>query len=127
VKHLAPWPLNNKYDADEPFRGFCSCARWIANKGRTEQPNSRFALSFWMDQCKSWLRERNSMTNAVGANELILAVLAAGDVHYVAANAQVGTVWELGLAEHGGPRASDAWRQVMETGNVLPPTRRRYA
>jgi hypothetical protein len=87
VKHLAPWPLNNKYDDHKPFRGFCSCFRWVSNKGRTEFPNPRFALSFWLDNCKSWLRDRNVMTGDVSANELVMATLAAGDLKYVAANA----------------------------------------
>jgi hypothetical protein len=52
VKHLAPWPLNDKYDADRPFRRFSCCVRWLANKGRTNQLNPRFALSFWLDQCR---------------------------------------------------------------------------
>jgi hypothetical protein len=123
VKPLAPWPLNDKYDEHKPFRGFCSCVRWLSNKGRTEFPNPKFALGFWLDQCKSWLRERNSMTGDIGANELIMAVYAAGDVRFVPANAQLGTVWELGLVEYGSkPASADAWKRVLNTGNVLPPS-----
>jgi hypothetical protein len=123
VKHLAPWPLNNKYDEHKPFRGFCACVRWVSNKGRVEQPNPRFALSFWLDQCKNWLRDRNSMTGDIGANELIMAALACGDVKYVAANAQLGFTWELALSEYSGkPASPDAWRRVLETGNVLSPS-----
>jgi hypothetical protein len=125
VKHLAPWPLNNKYDEDKPFRGFCSCVRWLSNKGRVEQPNPRFALSFWLDQCKNWLRDRNSMTGDISANELVMSVFAAGDVKYVAANAQLGFTWELALSEHSGrPASPDAWRRILREGAsaVLPPS-----
>jgi hypothetical protein len=125
VKHLAPWPLNNKYDEDKPFRGFCSCFRWIANKHRTEFPNPKFALSFWLDNCKTWLRERNGMANDVSANELVMAVFASGDVRYVPANAQLGHTWELALAEYVGRSASpNAWQMVMKNGAsaILPPS-----
>jgi hypothetical protein len=125
VKNLAPWPLNDKYDDTRPFRGFCACFRWIANKGRVEAPNPKFALSFWLDNCKTWLRERNGMVNDVSANELIMATFAVGDVKYVAANAQIGTVWELALAEYvGRPASPNAWQMVMKNGAsaILPPS-----
>jgi hypothetical protein len=124
VKHLAPWPLKNKYDEDKPFRGFTSCFRWISNKGRVEQPNPRFALSFWLDQCKNWTKDRDSMISDISGNELILAVYAAGDVKFCAANAQLGIVWELALSEHSGRPASDAWRKILREGAsaVLPPS-----
>jgi hypothetical protein len=125
VKSMAPWPLNDKYDEHKPFRGFCACFRWIANKHRTEFPNPKFALSFWLDNCKTWLRERNGMANDVSANELILAVFAFGDVRYVPANAQLGLTWELALAEYiGRPASPDAWQMVMKNGAsaILPPS-----
>jgi hypothetical protein len=124
VKHLAPWPLNNKYDEHKPFRGFCACFRWISNKGRTEFPNPKFALSFWLDQCKNWTKDRDSMTNDISGNELVMAVFAAGDVKFCAANAQLGIVWELALSEYSGRPASDAWRKILREGAsaVLPPS-----
>jgi hypothetical protein len=125
VRPLAPWPLADRYDERKPFRGFCSCFRWLVNKGRVDHPNSKFALSFWLDNCKTWLRDRNAMVNDVDAVTLILAVFAQGDVKFVPANPALGTVWELGLAEHSGRAASpDGWRLVLRTGAsaVLPPS-----
>jgi hypothetical protein len=125
VKHLAPWPLNDKYDDRKPFRGFSSCVRWLSNKGRTEQPNPKFALSFWLDNAKTWLRDRNVMTGDIDSSTLILAVYAAGDLKYVAANAQLGFTWEIALAEHGGrPASPDAWRRILREGAsaILPPS-----
>src|SRR5271167_1389312 len=34
-----------------PFRAFCGAYRWLANQGRTERPNGKFALSYWLDAC----------------------------------------------------------------------------
>lgn len=60
----------------------------------------------------------------VGGNELVLAVLAVGDVCYVPHHLNRGQLWEFGLHEHygRGRKASDAWRNVMATGNILPPS-----
>jgi hypothetical protein len=125
LKHLAPWPLNDKYDADRPFRGFSCCYRWISNKGRTEFPNPKFALGFWLEACKVWLKARGSMTGDVDASVLILAVYAAGDIAFCPANSQLGHVWEIGLAEHAGRPADVAgWRRVLAGGAaaVRPPS-----
>jgi hypothetical protein len=122
VKGRAPGKLDDKYDPDKPFRGFASAFRWLQNQGRLEQPNGKFALSYWQDACRVWLRQRNVVAGDVGGNEF--AVLAAGDVPYVRGDLSVGHVWELGLAEYHnrGRKASDAWRAVMATGNVLAPS-----
>jgi hypothetical protein len=124
VKHLAPWPLDAG-DPDKPFRGFAASFRWLLNKGRSEQPNGKFALSFWIDNAKTWLRARNSVASDIDATTLVLAAYAQGDVRYVPANPALGYVWELGLAEHGGkPANADAWRRVLREGaaSILPPS-----
>ena len=125
VKHLAPWPLDVRYDADRPLRGFISCFRWLANKNRTSQPNPKFALSFWADDCKNWLRDRNSMVSDISTTTLVLATFAAGDVGYCPGNSALGHTWELALAEHAGrPADSAAWRRILSGGAaaVLPPS-----
>jgi hypothetical protein len=125
VKHLAPWPLDVRYDADRPLRGFVSCFRWLANKNRMPQPNPKFALSFWADDCKNWLRDRNSMVSDISTTTLILAVYAAGDICFCPANSQLGHSWELALAEHVGRAASpDGWPRILREGAsaVLAPS-----
>jgi hypothetical protein len=125
VRHLAPWPLNDKYDVERPFRGFCCCVRWLANKGRTEQPNPKFALSFWLDNARTWLRDRGSMVGDIDASTLILAVYASGDIAFCPANATLGTVWEIGISEHAGrPADATAWRRVLAGGAaaIRPPS-----
>jgi hypothetical protein len=125
VKHLAPWPLADRYDERKPFRGFCSCLRWLSNKGRTDFPNPKFALSFWLDQCRGWLRDRGSMAGDIDANSLIMAVFAAGDIKFLPANAELGHLWEIGVSEYSGrPASPDAWRRVLTQGAaaILPPS-----
>jgi hypothetical protein len=100
VKDRAPWPLDTRHDSDKLFRGFCACFKWLANKGRTEFPNPKFALGFWLDNCKTWLRARNGVAGGIDATALVLAAYASGDIAYVPANGVLGHVWELALAEH---------------------------
>jgi hypothetical protein len=125
VRPLAPWPLADRYDERKPFRGFCSCFRWLANKGRTDFPNPKFALSFWLDNAKTWLRDRNAMSNDIDASTLVLATYASGDIKFLPGNAALGHVWELGLAEHTGrPASPNAWKLILAGGAaaILPPS-----
>jgi hypothetical protein len=86
-------------------------------------PNGKVALSFWADACRLWLRARNCVASDLDANALVLACLAAGDVAYTAADGSRGLVWELGLVEYGGrPANTDAWRGVLSSGSILPPS-----
>jgi hypothetical protein len=125
VRPRAPWPLNDKYDESKPFRGFCSSFRWLANKGRIEQPNPKFALSFWLDNCRTWLRDRNSMAGDVDANSLILATYASGDIKFLPANPVLGHLWEIGISEYSGrPASPDSWKRILREGAsaILPPS-----
>jgi hypothetical protein len=134
VRNLSPWPqaLVDRFDEERPFRAFSSCFRWLSNKGRAEFPNPRFALGFWLDDCRAWLRARNSVASDLDANALILATYASGDIAYVPANPTLGHTWELALGEHAGRRASpDAWKRVLQQGAsaIMPPNApaRRFA
>jgi hypothetical protein len=126
VRPRSPWPsaLADRFDPDRPFRAFGSAFRWAANMRRIPQPDSKRALSYWCDGCRLWLRERNCVASDLDANALVLAILAQGDVGYTPADPGRGWVWELALHEHVGRRADpDAWRTMLATGNVLPPSR----
>jgi hypothetical protein len=124
VKPHSPWPqtLINKFDEQKPFRAFASAFRWVQNVGRTERPNPKFALSYWTDTCRMWLRARNCVGSDLDANGLVLACLASGDVPYASANPSMGVVWELGLREYGGTPATDVWRTVLNGGVIRPPS-----
>jgi hypothetical protein len=73
-----------------------------------------------------WLRARNAMTRDVTGASFVAAVMAAGDVLFVPHNGTLGHVWEFGLVlpDQGGgkPANADAWRRVLATGAILPPS-----
>lgn len=110
----------NPDDPDQLLRGFVICFRRIANLGRCPTPNGRYGITWWMDECKSWLRTRGVIANDVSGAAYIAAVLASGDVPFVRHDAALGHVWEFGLLPYGGKPAGDAWKRVLETGNILP-------
>jgi hypothetical protein len=124
VKVHSPWPqtLVNRFDENKPFRAFGSAFRWLQNVGRAPQPNGKVALSYWTDTCRLWLRARNCVGSDLDANSLVLAAFACGDVCYTPADAIRGWTWELALVEYGGKPATDAWRQVLSSGAILPPS-----
>jgi hypothetical protein len=125
IKPRSPWPsaLADRFDPDRPFRAFGSAFRWAANMRRIPQLDSKRALSYWCDGCRLWLRERNCVASDLDANALVLAILAQGDVSYTPANSSLGCVWELALHNDVGRKADpDAWKRVLDTGNVLAPS-----
>jgi hypothetical protein len=123
-----PWPQAKYYDEHQLFRSFSGSFRWLANQGRSERPNGKIDLSVWLDNCRAWLRARNSVGSGIDANGLILAVLASGDVPYTPANPAIGDVWEIGIEQYAaGRKASpDAWRRILKEGAaaILPPSAR---
>ena len=127
VRNLSPWPemLRDRYDDGRPFRAFSSTFRWLMNVPRTDRPNGKVALSYWLDTARIWLRARNSVAADLNVNALVLAALACGDVCYCPGDSTLGVVWELGLVEFGGkPASPDAWRRILTQGAaaVLPPS-----
>jgi hypothetical protein len=127
VRNLSPWPeaLVDRYDDGRPFRAFSVSFRWLMNVPRSDRPNGKVALSYWLDTCRTWLRARNAMTSDLNVNALILACYACGDVAYCPADPQLGVTWEIGILEYGGrPADPAAWRRILTGGAsaILPPS-----
>src|SRR3984885_5588246 len=87
--------------------------------GRAEKPDGGKYLSWWIDEFRSLLG------GYVRGNAFLAAALAQGDLSYVAGNG-ANISWELGLVVGGGGRrpSGEAWRKVIETGELLRPTLR---
>jgi hypothetical protein len=122
VKNLVPEVKS--HDPDAGFRGFAGAYRFVSNCPRLPAPNSRVALSWWLEGMTAWMRARNAMTRDITGSSFIAAVMANGDVLYTPHNGTLGHVWEFGLVlpgQSGGKPASDAWRRVLD-GSVLAPS-----
>ena len=83
--------------------------------GRTEQVDHGKALSYWCQVVRESLSDYYGITVEVPGNILLAAALAHGDVPY-GRNA-MGLRW----FEAGRP-ATDAWRTVLKTGQLLKPS-----
>lgn len=119
-------PGADRIDRDDPdrlLRGFSTCFRRIANLGRSPTPNGKYALTWWVDECKTWLRARNAIGGDVTGAAYIAAVLAQGDVVWVEHDLYRGQLFEAGLLPYGGKPGGDAWKRVLESGNILPALR----
>jgi hypothetical protein len=113
---------------DDALDGFCAALNYLGNKGRAE--NGRYAISWFVDECREWLRARQIRGDANGGT-LIAAAIASGDIDYVVADESVGDLWGLFLEPYSGGRRGkgDAWRAVLD-GRLRAPyqtDRRRLA
>jgi hypothetical protein len=104
-------------DADG-FRSFRCAYLRIRNLGRAARPNSKYALSWWIQEANDWLSARGR-PNVEKGLAFVLAVIAQGDVGFVLADALVGQTFEFALEPYSTERpATDAWQKVLR-GDLL--------
>jgi len=114
---------------EDPFNRFLAALCWIGQLGRLEEPNRRYAVSWWVDGGNDWLHSWG-MPRKLQGGDFIIAAIAWGDVSYVVPDRGIGQAhWEFGLVAYphsGKLPAPDAWKRVLTEG-LLAPRRSRYA
>jgi hypothetical protein len=114
----------------EYFRQFCASFRALGALHRSEKPDRKRYLSYWIDACEDLLKSMGNSTTLSGL-PFLAAALSHGDIAYAGLFTE-GCVPELGLnAYRMGKPPGDAWKRVLSTGHVLPmilpPASRNYA
>jgi hypothetical protein len=87
---------------------------------RTDTPSHKYALSYWVSEANNWAH-LHGYDGTVEAGYLA-TVLAHSDICFTPGAPNHGFVWELGLSPYQGRPATDRWRTVLETAQLLPPT-----
>jgi hypothetical protein len=101
----------------EYFKQFKASFIALGALGRAEAPIWKRSVVVWMDSARDFLR--NSGVHAeISFNPFYAAAIAQGDLPH-SDTAEDGGCAALGLKEHGGRRATDAWRRVLSTGQLL--------
>jgi hypothetical protein len=124
-------PSGSRWAADEAreyFDGFVWSFERLGHIGRTATPDHKHYADFWSSECRDWLRlHRPAHVGNIGAG-FLAAAIAHGDIPYTVGDLDRGIVWAVGLTAHGGTKASDAWKRVLD-GNLLAPVApvRRFA
>jgi hypothetical protein len=121
---------DNEQNEAEYFRQFCASFRALGALHRTEKPDRKRYVSYWIDHCEAWLKTVGAPTSITGL-PFLAAALSHGDVPFAGLFSD-GCVPELGLNAFGiGKPPRDAWRQVLATGRILPmiapPSSKNYA
>jgi hypothetical protein len=114
-------------ERQEHFDGFTWAFERLGFIGRAAAPDHKHYVNFWISEAQDWLRtHRPAHRGNIGAGYLV-ATLAHGDICFTVGDKQRGIVWAIGLTAHGGAKASDAWRKVLN-GELMPPvvSERRY-
>jgi len=92
----------------------------LAAMKRMPEPDRHHYASHFLDHAASWLRS-HGISADIGET-FFAACLAFGDVPWVDPRVD-GCVLELGLNVYvGKPASAEAWRRVLETGELLPPS-----
>jgi hypothetical protein len=117
-------PRSNPRFADQDeagfFREFCAAFERVSHLRRTENVDSKHALSWWVDETNRWLHGSQQIDGIA----FLAAVIGAGDVSFVQRD-EYGNAWAFGLATFGGRPATEAWRRVLK-GQLLTPVAGRF-
>ena len=126
---LAAYPSRKPagYDSDgfvcvRFLREFGKAFREVSAMERGEAPNPKWSISHWHNKASDACRLRGDCTE-VDPAAFFYAVLASGDIPWQAPDPSLGAVLSYGLIDWGGKRATDAWRTVLATGKIKPPTK----
>lgn len=118
---------NDGLEAEDFAAGFEWAFERLGFIGRAAVPDTKHYVGHWVEECKEWLRlHRPAHRGSVGA-AFLCAAIAHRDIPYTVGDEQRGIVWSIGVTTHGGTKASDAWRKVLN-GDLMPPVmpERRY-
>lgn len=101
-------------------RGFEASFLALGAMRRIDQPDYAHYASHHLDHAQNWLRSYGICTDIGDA--LFPAALAFGDITWVDPRVD-GQVLALGLSPYvGRPASAEAWRKVLATGELLPPS-----
>ncbi|WP_316205919.1 hypothetical protein [Bradyrhizobium sp. SZCCHNR3058] len=100
-----------RLDHDREFRlAFVT----LGTMGRIDGVDHGKAIGYWADYARNLLYEAGNQAE-IPNNVLLATALAHGDVHH--ARSALGLTWI-----ETGRRAVDAWRTVLKSGKILPPS-----
>jgi hypothetical protein len=106
---------------EQGFARFCNALRYLRNKPRAKEPNRVHYISHFLDEGEFWLRARNIHPTKLRGPDLLLAVIASGDISFIAGDGTKGQLWEIGIATYGGDNPDPgAWRKVLSAGPRKP-------
>jgi hypothetical protein len=85
-------------------------------------------MGHWLSVCRDWLASHRpcGYYGNVGSG-FLAAVLAHGDIPFIAANPAQDIVWSIGVTTFGGKQAGDAWTRVLNGQLMAPGTPERRA
>ena len=113
--------VSNRLGADQAelefYEGFTRAFLGIGNFGRLDKFNKKVGLAWWLSEAGDWLR-RNNIQGDVPGRAFCAAVVAHGDIEFLPADGEQGWVWTFAMTPHGGRRATDAWKRVLQTSSI---------
>lgn len=91
---------------------------YLAYARRVTEPNEEYAATFWLDDCRQWLK-RQAYTRDVYLKAFTAAVVASGVSYLPLDNYPYDLAFALQVG--GAPNASSAWADVLRSRRVPAP------
>jgi hypothetical protein len=105
-------------DEAEDFAGFKVAFEYLAGLERTEKIAELYGTNWWRGEAEGWAHDMGLRTS-IPNRAFLAAVVAHNDIGFTDL-----AYPSFGIARSGsGKRYSQAWRQVLSSGNVLQPLR----
>jgi|HubBroStandDraft_2_1064218.scaffolds.fasta_scaffold43103_5 hypothetical protein len=106
-------------------RQFAFAIRYLAFAYRLDRPNTTYAATFWIDNCREFLRSQGFHPTEMGLRPFVAAAVASGICFESLDEFPFGISLGINLGSAGQP--SNAWRGVLRSGVAQPVERRNRA
>ena len=114
----ARWNMFGRVPHDEFHRALICVLNMKRLPG--EQTDSKYALSWWIDNLEAWARA-NGMPGSICAEAILAACIASGDVAFTSPENWPHCEFGLAAPHVSGRTANDAWRQLLAGGRLPEP------
>jgi hypothetical protein len=111
------WRYTLMQTPDDELESFRAAFAYVTSLTKTKEPVTKYAASWWLDECQAWCRQ---MGVQGVARSLRPAIVATGDVNFSFDDRDA--FW-LHPHRSGTPVDDTAWRKLLNGGDLIMPTR----
>lgn len=109
----------SEQDEEEGIRNVEAAFTYVSTLKRVRALNNKVFLSWWGSRCDDWW-QGYGRSRTIPGGAVLIAAICSGDVGY-RIDSHHFTSSEIALGEFDGAPATEAWKDVLRTGEVRSP------